>query len=237
MAINYQVWDFPTIKIRSQLFYAPGAAFDGGFTSGGARISSPEPGGRAYLEVEPSLQTTEWDIPFASWLMSKTNADIFRVQLVKTPQIVSNAALNVTLPEIDVGIPWAMEGQYIQNSWDNNKNWSFDDLFVTANAMGLEGETTLIIDVSLFGPVINYGHVIGHDNWSYLVEDINYDENIATIKIKPPLRKNVAQGDFIYLRPYFTGSIMNASEIRAGYEAVNNGHIKMPNIIFSEVVI
>lgn len=234
MAITYKIWDFPTLNIRSQLFYAPGAAFDGGFTGGSARFLSPEPGGRAFLETELSLQTNEWETPLSSWLMSKTNGEIFRIQLVKTPQLVSNAALGI-IPSGSV--PWSNEGQYPENQWDNNENWSLDDVFMTASTDALNGETILIVDTSLFGPVLRHGHVIGHNDNSYVIDDIEYDENIATITVKPPLRDDVSTDDFIMLRPYFLGNIANGSEIRTGYEASNNGHIQLSRIIFGEVIL
>lgn len=235
MAVTYKVWNFPALKVRSQVFYAPGAGFDGGFTSGGARISSPEPGGRAYLEVELALQVNERNAPFASWLMSKTNGDIFKTQLVRTPQIVSDEALGVI--NGSAGVPWAEQSAYPKNRWDNLANWSTADVVVSTDGTALEGETTITINMTNYGQILTYGHVIGHGDYSYIIDDIEYNDDVATVTIKPPLRKDVAINDLIYFRPFFLGSISNGSEIRASYEASNNGHIQLPRLIFSEVII
>src|SRR5690606_4032507 len=87
MTITPKVWDFPTIPVEGQVFHVPGAVAEGGFTSGGAQIYSPEPGGFGVLEIEPSLHAGEWRAPFASWIMSKTNGQYFRIRLAVTPQI------------------------------------------------------------------------------------------------------------------------------------------------------
>lgn len=552
MSINYTIYDFPTLDVRSQLFHAPGQAFEGGFTSGGVRVSAPEPGGRAYLEMELSLQVNEWNSPFASWLMSKINGDIFRVPLVRTPQIVSSVDLDLETSEL-FGVPWesaipyggvsvggvsysqdftgsydatkftfsrasigtyvdidgllktaaidvvrvthapttgvlvepertnlysrnteidnaawtktnvtvvvneiasptgtidadriveaastgvlyyvlrstptlqigeqvvlsafvkeyagggaakryftmwaanggAITGQlrvtfdvatgsvaatgipsgdygfedygngwkrcwikvtatavgvvsfraklsnalsgatditpyngdgisgmylwglqaelgakptsvlltttttvtrsadhfvalntqdnnwtitYGDNTtqaqsyrgdlqlhsvvtkyviktltatrtanddnvdvpWDDGNNWSYGAMPVPVTSEALEGTTIVVVDMSLFGPILKVGHVIGFEDNAYLVDDIEYDENTATITVKPPLRRDVEAGDDISLRPVFTGSISNGSEIRAAYEAANVGHVQPARIIFTEVII
>lgn len=235
MTIDYKIWDFPTLDVRSQLFHAPGQAFEGGFTSGGVRVTAPEPGGRAYLEVELSLQVNEWDAPFASWIMSKINGDIFRVPLVRTPQVVSTTSLD--LGSEVFGLPWAQEGQYLESAWDNDENWSYGDLPIPVTSGALEGSTVVTVDLSEFGQVLKIGHVIGFDDSSYLVDEIEYDDNSATITVKPPFRKDIAVDDEIKLRPVFTGSISNGAEIRAAYEAQNVGYVQPARIIFTEVII
>lgn len=236
MSITYKIWDLPTLPVRAQLFYAPGQAFEGGYTSGGIRVTSPEPGGRAFLETELSLQTTEWDAPFSSWLMSKTNGDIFRIKLVATPQVVPALALGVIVPE-SRGVPWAAEGAYDRSPWDNGRNWALGDTAAVTVGISLEGSQYLTVDLTGFGPVIKHGHVIGHSDNSYMVDDIEYDGDIAVITVKPPLRANVIAGDLVLFRPNFLGSISNGAELRASYEAMNVGNIQPARIIFSEVVL
>lgn len=235
MAISYKVWDFPRIPVRSQLFYAAGQAYDGGFTSGGARLSSPEPGGRSFLEMQLSLQTTEWDAPFSSWLMSKLNGDIFSVRLTKTPQLISDAALGA--PD-KITVPWApLNPQSSPTLWNNSQPWSGDGVIYTPSIISLEGSTTLVIDVSITGPVVKHGHVIGVGSHSYMVDDIEYNDNIATITVNPPLRRDVTDDDYVLTRPYFLGQIINGQEFKATYEAANVGHIQTPRLIFAEVII
>ena len=80
------------------------------------------------------------------------------------------------------------------------------------------------------------GHVIGHSNETYLIDEINYVGTIATMNVKPPLRRNVVVNDTAYFRPFFTGQISNGAEILQTYDAELNGLIQLPKIIFSEVI-
>ena len=105
MAISYKIYNLPKLPVSGQLFSVPGAAFDGGYTSGGSNINSPEPGGRSKLNLQLSLQVNEWDTPYMSWLMSKINGEIFRIPLTKTPQLVTDAALGID--HLKNGVPWA----------------------------------------------------------------------------------------------------------------------------------
>lgn len=542
MTLEYKIWDFPVVPIEKQLFHVPGAVFEGGFTSGGARIQSAEPGGRSVLEVQVAFQVAEWDFPFSSWIMSKMNGQIFRVPLTKTPQLISNTALNggvdtpgnlgipwaawnepdygvgeivasgefttglpdgvtlerssvgtyfdadgvlqtaaidgaridhdpitgdvlgvliedaatnifswsedfsnaiwgpstatrdknylapngqldatlftivdvnscqirqigITLPTVssfsifvkagtshtltmryvsfdtsvivrfdlstqivtliggvvvgtieDVGdgffrcsitptligsdltgdvyaylatdtgtnfgaavgnsmyvwgaqletgsaltsyiktmaapvaraadvltIPNALgENQfqityddaseqvfpyaaslelnfgniarkYVQSyeliraangittlpsPWDNDQYWSDDGVAVDATAVALEGTSAVLIDMSALGPILKHGHVFGIGDTSYIVDDIEYDdENIATVTVVPPLRTAVAVGDLIFFRPYFLGTISNGNEVLNTYDAENIGSIQIGRIMFDEVII
>lgn len=233
MAITYKIWDFPILQVQSQIFYAPGEAFDGGFTSGSAQVTSPEPGGRAFLEIELALQTDEWENPFSSWIMSKTNGDIFKVQLVKTPQVVPAGKLNVSA----AGIPWGAETIYPDSKWNNDEFWSSDDIYVPSNGAFYDGQNVISVNVSEFGQVLKHGHVIGAGDYSHIIDDISYSGNIATLTIKPPLRKDVSSGEQIYLRPWFLGRIVNGSEMRATYRKQNEGHIQPSRIVFAEVIL
>ena len=76
MTIEHKIWNFPNRAVESQLFHVPGEYFNGGLTSGGAKIMSPEPGGFSMLELTPSRQVNEWNSPVSSWLMSKINGEI-----------------------------------------------------------------------------------------------------------------------------------------------------------------
>lgn len=233
MAKSYKIWDFPSVPVKSQLFHVPGAVFDGGFTSGGARISSPEPGGRAVLEMQIALQVKEWSAPLSSWLMSKINGEIFRVRLTRTPQLLQASALGVTSGG---GVPWVAEGVYPESTWDNGALWDDDVAFYTAGA-SLEGSTSLVVDLTGFGSPLQPGHVIGHGESCYMINDIDQVGNVATLSITPPLRRAVKVGDLVLTEPIFTGTIANGSEIRNSYDASNAGHIQLNRIVFQEVVL
>lgn len=217
-----RIWNFPTLQVSKQLFHVPGAAIEGGFTTGGARIMSPEPGGRSVLEMQISLQVNEWDYPMSSWLMSKINGQVFRVRLAPTPQVLSARSL---------GIPWDNNGP-----WDNDENWAGDLTGVYAS-VALEGSNIVTIDMSGYDNALRLGHVIGHGNNCYMVDDISYSESIATITVTPPLRKNVAIGDSVYFRPFFLGTISNGDAFRVTYDAENVGAIQPGSITFTEAVV
>lgn len=220
--INFKVYDFPTIPISKQLFHVPGAASEGGFTTGGARMLSPEPGGRAVLELQPSLQVREWEYPFASWIMSKVNGQIMKVRLAPTPQV---------LPHQSSGVLWA--GDVL---WNNNQPWARDAIALYASA-SLEGTTEIILNLSGVIGRLKPGHVIGHESNTYLIDEIEYNDDIATCVITPPLRRNISANDIALLKPYFTGTISNGSEIRSTYDASNVGHIEIGKIVFNEVIL
>lgn len=227
MTITQTVYEFPSFSLEKQLFYVTGAALEGGYTSGGARIVTPQPGGFGMLNVTPALQTNEWNYPLSSWLMSKTNGQILRIKLAPTPQICFSLAAR-SAP----GIPWDTELH-----WDSEYLWDADlSGFYVATA--LQGSTTLQVDMSTFGRILQSGHVIGHKNSTYLVDDVSYTGgNIATIKVTPPLRANVAIGDVAFFRPFFTGMITNPTEVITPYDAGNNGTMQIPKILLSEVIL
>lgn len=225
MTVDPKIWEFPTFPISNQLFHSPGQALAGGFTSGGAQIISPEPGGFAMLEIQPSLQVNEWAYPAASWLMSKGNGAILRVRLAPTPQVAwSNRRYGASVLW-DTGLLWS-----------NNEAWEGDFSAVFAAAT-LEGATQVTIDLTGVGQVLQFGHVIGHGNNTYLIDEIEYDGDIATATINPPARRNIAVNDAAHLRPWFVGRIGNISEVRAAYSASDNGHVQLGKIILNEAII
>ena len=227
MTINHKIWNFPTLKIESQLFHVPGSYFDGGLTSGGARIMSPEPGGRSVLEVGLAYQINEWNSPFSSWLMSKINGAIFKVQLTKTPQLASFIGeSNYKLKNSTSGV-----------LWDNDQLWDNDGASLAAVGTALEGAVAVSVSTGAFGEILKYGHVIGIGNYSYMIDDISYVGTRADIIVSPPLRTNVADGESVWLKPYFLGAIANGGEIRNSYDAGNIGGIKLNRIVFNEVII
>jgi len=220
-----RIYDFPDIPVSKQLFYAPGAAVEGGFTSGGVRMLSPEPGGRAYLDIQPSMRM-EWASPEGSWLMSQSNGKILRVRLTKTPQLVTSNQIakpkGGTLGQADDR--WkapdannGLRGRYV--------------------ASALEGTTTVIIDMAPFGPILKRGHVIGHGNHSYIVDDVTYSGASAVVTINPPARKPIASGDYCEFEPWFLGTMLSGSDFRVTYDAENNGMMQLGKITLSEAII
>lgn len=219
-----KIWNFPTVPVSKQLFHVPGQAQDGGYTAGAVHMLSPEPGGRGVLEMQIALQVREWDFPFASWIMSMGNGEVFRVRLAPTPQVLS--ARNAP-------VPW--EGGIL---WANQQPWQ-GDIVATYAAPALEGSTVVRVNMTGWGDIARLGHVIGHRDQTYLIGDIEYDEttNVATVSVKPPLRYDVAVGDNAYFRPYFLGTISNIAEVRATYDAELRGAIQPGKIVFAEAIV
>lgn len=221
-----RIYDFPDVTISKQLFHVPGQSQEGGFTSGGARITSPEPGGRSILELTMALQVGEWQNPVTSWLMSKINGQVLRVKLARTPQVVTS--LNIAIPENDTGYPF--EDFYSRPRIQTD----LEGRYTTA---ALEGTTSVVIDMRIFGRILLPGHVIGHGDNCYLVDEISYDSNLqATVVVTPPLRRDVTAGDTALFRPNFLGTISNGDSFRVTYDAEDIGMIQPGDITFNEAV-
>jgi hypothetical protein len=218
-----EIHDFPSVPISKQLFHVPGAAIDGGYTSGAVRMISPEPGGRSILELQPSFQVREWEHPVMSWLMSKGNGEIFKVRLAPTPQVLSSQN-DGTLWEQDV-------------LWSSQQPWAGDISASFAQA-ALEGSNVVVLNMTGYGDIAKPGHVVGHRHNCYMIDKVTFNElaQTATIVVKPPLRANVDVSDTAYFRPFFTGTIANIGEVRATYDAENVGNIQMGKIIFAEAI-
>lgn len=234
MSLSYKVYDFPLIWRGKQLFHAGGQAFDGGFTSGGARVLTPEPGGRGILSMEFTPQQNAPADPIVSWLSTMiANGNIFRIPISFTPQVVP-------LPELglggknDVGLPWAASGLTPEVPWSNGQNWAYD-VFAGAAATGLAGAVVIKLDMGSLPPALRHGHLIGHEDVTYLVEDIEYDGSIATLTVNPPLRKDVAQGDLITFRPKMLAVARNPDSFRGLYEPADI--IRLGSVEFVEALI
>lgn len=219
-----EIFDFPGVPISKQLFHVPGAAIEGGFTSGAVRIISPEPGGRSILELQPSFQVSEREYPFMSWLMSKGNGEVFKVRLAPTPQVLS-AQGNVVTWDNDI-------------LWSNFQPWAGDISTIFA-AVALEGSNVAVLNMTGLGDIVKPGHVIGHANACYMIDKVTFDEDAqtSTIVVKPPLRSNIEINDIALFRPFFTGTIANIGEVRATYDSENVGNIQTGKIIFSEAIV
>lgn len=227
------VYDWPRSIIPSgQAFRVPGQAVDGGFTTGGARTFSPEPGGRALLEWTFNYQGKVAAPRLFSWLMSKvSNGSIFRLRLLPSAQLISGSELGVEVPagyEED-GVPW--DGDLY---WDNDLGWEFE-VGAAATAIALEGSTTIAIDMTGMALDLGHGHAIGFGGSAYIVDDIEYSGSIATITVTPPVRKAVAVGDFVTFSPDFYGVCMDPETFKSLFDP--SGIIRPGSIKFAEAIL
>lgn len=226
MSVTQKVHAFPSFPIDKQVFYVPGLSTVGGFTSGGARMMSAEPGGFAVLDIQPALQVNEWDYPETSWLMSQTNGKVLLLRLAPTPQICGGQAL------VRDGVTWDDD-----LLWSNNQAWA-GDFELTFTSAASEGSTTVRIDTGLYGAILRRGHVIGHGYSAYKIDEIRYLTNtLVEVSVTPPFRKTVVIGDKMLSRPYFMGMISNTSDIIESYDSENVGHIQMPKITLVECIV
>ena len=221
------ILDFPDLPISGQLFHVPAAAIDGGFTTGGAQITSPVPGGFSNLEIQLARQTNEWVDPSVSWLLSKANGQVFKIRLAKTPQVLTERQITeyMTQPRT-LAQHW-----YVEQPMDGELHTRF-------TAVALEGTTTVKFDMSRIGPFLKPGHLIGHDHHCYMVDAINYDAlGEATVTVTPPLRKAIAVNDELLFRPWFVGTITNISNARKTYDAQDVGNIEPGAFSMSEAYV
>lgn len=233
MSLSYKIYDFPPIWRGKQLFHAGGQAYEGGFTSGGARALSPEPGGRGILNIEFTAQQNAPADPIVSWLCSMiANGNIFRIPISFTPQLVKFPDLG--LIGAGDGLPWAAVGTAPEGPWDNGQNWA-SDILAEASATSLAGTVTLSVDLGTLPPALRHGHLIGHDDVTYLVEDIEYVDSVAAITVNPPLRNTVAQGDLITFRPKMLAIARNPDSFRGLYEPADI--IRLGSVEFVEALI
>lgn len=213
-----KIYQFPALRIESQLFHVPGAGYDGGLTAGGAQFITPEPGGFGVLELTPALSDTEWTNPAASWLMSKSSGQVLRVRLAATPQIAWSRA------RID----------HLDSDWVNREG-ARNEAVTRFTAASPQGSITATLDLSQFGRILRPGHVIGHATDCYLIEEVDYAGGSATVTVTPPLRRDISTNDQCLFTPWFTGRISNGAEMRSAYN--NMGHVKPGRIILQEAVV
>lgn len=219
-----KIYQFPSFRLASQLFHVPGQGYDGGLTSGGAQIITPEPGGFGVLELQPAIIDTEWKSPLASWIMSKVNGQVFRVRLAPSPQVAYSKQRGNMSPVL-----WN-NGQ----TWSNQEAWDGDFTALFASS-ALKGTVEVQIDLTGVGAILLPGHVFGHGYETYKVDEIEYSGDMAIVTVTPPFRSDIAAGDNCYLRPWFTGRISNGDEMRAAYNHL--GHVTPGNIIMHEAIL
>lgn len=210
-------YDWPSSVIPArQLYHAGGQMVDGGFTSAGARLGYPEPGGRAFLELEFGYQDNAPADPIVSWLCSKVaNGNVFRIPIWRSPQVLSEA--DIGLSGLDAGLPWAAEGLLPERSWDNGNNWEYE-VGAAAVSASLEGTTEITIDVGDLPVALRPGHVIGHNDTAYKVDDLEWDDTVATIRLMTPLRADVDADAFITFRPKMLVVATNPDSFRGLYQ-------------------
>ena len=230
--ITPTIYDWPSqIQFQDAAFFAGGQGTEGGMTTGGILVGHPEPGGRSAMQV--TFKTAgPCVVAMDSWVMSKMRPQtVFRVAVHRSRQLVDFADLGLTVPSgyDGVGIPW--EGDLY---WSNDMGWAYDPAAI-AGAIGAEGSTTLVIDMTGYDHGLSHGHVIGVGDRAYLVDDITYDGDTATVTVTPPLRDAVAVGDFITFRPKMLATVQDPESFRSMFR--HRKYLQPGSITFVEALI
>lgn len=210
MAYTPTIYDWRrSLCPTGQVFRGGGQSIEGGMMQGGAMASNPEPGGRGELFMTFPAWRKGRDVTLdISWTLSRiTNGCIMRVPLVSSVQLV---------PWIDLDIDAA--GQ----TWANGEAWAGGALwraspFAPVAAAADAGAERFVVDLSLLGPVLRIGHVIGFFlegyDFTHIIMDIDHgDDDAATITISPPLRRNLTASDRMLFRPTILATCRNAAE-------------------------
>lgn len=230
------VFDWPLPFWRG-IFFAGGQAIDGGFTSAGVQVLSPEPGGRAYMDV--AFRTmAECDTLAAAWVASiGRNGAVWRVPVFNSTQLVSPAALGVDAAWDTLGVPWAHD-----QPWSNGLGWAFEPS-AAVSAPAPDGAISVTVDTAGLGRVIERGHVVGFRSGekvsAHHVDLIDYSGAAATLTISPPLRFDVAADARMSLRPKMLATIRDADGFRAMFErGRHRGEYMTPgNATFVEAIL
>ena len=206
----------PEVEPINQVFIAGGTSIDGGITTGGISVQSPEPGGRAELRMDFVQFANESTNLEASWTISRIlNGNVMRVPLYSpSVQLISNETLGITGTEEILwanGFPWA-----------NGLGWaSRPGAPITTG--GDEGDTTFTADTTGILNSIQRGHVlgfcIGGYDWACIVMDVSYNASgtRASCTVEPPLRRAVTTSDRVLFRPKMLVTCVNARDVAGNF--------------------
>lgn len=214
MTVTPQIFNWrPEVAPINQRFRAGGTSIDGGITTGGVSVQSPEPGGRAELDMDFVTFANESTNREASWTISRIlNGNVMRVPIYyPSVQLVSNTALGITGTETllwNNNLPWA-----------NLLGWEYRPS-AAIDTGGLEGATSFVVTTGGgLQNCIERGHVLGFCiagyDWAHVVLDVSYNSagDRATCTVEPPLRRDVATTDRVLFRPSMLATCVNARDV------------------------
>jgi hypothetical protein len=157
----------------------------------------------------------------AGWLMSAmANGTVFRVPLLHSQQLVDLADTGVIVEEdnLTIGVPWEESAGVDEVLFHENIGWAYEG-GVPIVGSALEGAVDMVLDLSGLQQALKRGHVIGVADRAYKVMAIDYDgDDLASIRISPPLRTSVVDGQFFTFAPTMLVRVMSADSFRAAFE-------------------
>ena len=228
-----QIYDWPkSIAPSGQLFMVAGQAQDGGFTTMGARVLTPEAGGRSMLDFTFGWHSRKESGPLYSYLVSKvTNGNVFRIPIWDSPQLVRYADLG--FDGVPGSLPWQGPGG-VTAYWSDGTGWEAQ-FGVAAIGTRQEGKTDLVLNMAGLARGLTHGHLIGVAGRAYLVDDIIYAGNNAMVTVTPPLRTDVGAGDQVTFRPRMLGVCVNPESFKALFQPAEL--VQPGNITFVEALV
>ncbi|GLQ36755.1 hypothetical protein GCM10007908_03750 [Rhizobium albus] len=186
------------------------------------------PGGRVQMSMEFAYWQRTVDIEAVSWLTSKLRGNIFRVPIPPSVQVARNADLGLASTDYLAGIPF--DGDVF---FDEGVGFDFEPTLDTIGT-ALEGTTSVVIDETRWPGLLRYGKWIGIGFGAYHIADLDRSGSTVTVEIEPPLRRDVAAGEFVSLRPSLICQARDASSFASMFEPADL--IQPGSLVLTEVI-
>lgn len=209
------IYDWPVeIKPMATVIIAPSHTIDGALSQNGFESDVQLGGARCQMRLS-FAPTSYKGGHMASWLMNQARGAVFRVPVFNTPQLAKDATIEANEALYGSGIPFST-GEPFSTGY----GFSYDP-FVTLVADVLAGNNTIVLDVSNHPTALKYGNVFGLGRSTYIIDEIDFEGNLATIKCRPPFRRNytVADDDLVTLRPKMLGQIAEPNKVIEKFNA------------------
>lgn len=224
-----QIYDWPTAAMpRRVLFRSGGAVEEVSFSASSAEHFTPVVGGKSFLTLEyEGLGAASLKI--VSWLQDMlARRALFRIPVKTKTYLASRADLG--LDEVpDGGMPWS-GGQV----WSSGNGWANPPLVSVAEP-ALEGALTVIVRMGPLRNSLAMGDVIGYFGGIHKIDRVSYAGNVATLTLFTPLRRDLAAGEDLTLRPSLTGRCENPEPFMAMFQY--GKWVKPGSITFREALL
>ena len=186
------------------------------------------PGARVHLSLEFGYRQRTVDLEAISWLTSKLRGNIFRVPIPPSVQVARNADLGLSDSAYRAGIPF--DGDVF---FDEGVGFEFEPTLETIGT-ALEGTTSVVINETRWPGLLRYGKWIGIGFGAYHIADLDRSSSTVTVEIEPPLRRDVAAGEFVSLRPSLICQARDASSFASMFEPADL--IQPGSLVLTEVI-
>lgn len=170
----------------------------------------------------------ERDGKYVSWLSSMLSAALFRIPVFKTPQLATSDDIKAAEEANRNGINFST-GQPFSTGFGFKFHPTLD---LAADAA--EGTNSITIDTTRWPGALDYGKCFGLGLSVYMVEDISVSGTTATVKCRPPLRRDYEAGELVQLRPKMIGKAKDPSSFASRFQIA--GISKPGEIVFNEFI-